>query len=152
MAGRLARRRENGAVLAETLAVIGVYFPIIVLAIFVVIEATYAYTIARNMNNAAFLAARALAVAYRTNPGIATDEAAQQAIYSTIRIPSMVTGNAQFTTEDGWDLGSTPPAVTVTVQYLPGQGTPALPPFPRPDLLNLGAHLKIAGHCTYRLQ
>lgn len=142
--------RRRGAVMAEAVSALAVMFPLLVLIIFVTLEASYAYVIGRNMNNAAFLASRALGLKYQTYPGIVTDTAEQQAIFSTIRIPNMVSGNAQFTIMN-WNTAASPPTVTVQVTYLPGQGTPALPSFPNPDPLNLGAAFRIGSSATYRM-
>lgn len=149
-----ASRRSKGAILVEASSAMVVMFPLLVLVIFVTLEASYAYVIGRNMNNAAFLAARALGNRYQQNPNIVTDTAAQQAIFSSIRIPNMVSGNGQFQIPPGnagWNTASSPPTVTVVVTYTPGMGTPALPAFPNPDPLKLGAAFRISSSASYRL-
>lgn len=147
-----SKKRRRGAVLAEAVSSLALLFPVIVLSLFVMIESTYAYTIARNMKNAAFLAARQLAKEYKSYNGITSDTAAQDAIYSQIRIPLMVTGNAQFSVPSGgWQTGANPPSVTVEVRYLSGQGSPALPQFPHPGILNLGNNYVVAARASYCL-
>lgn len=150
---RVVIYRQRGAMLAEAACSFALIFPLLILVIFVTIEASYAYTIGSNMNQAASLAARALAVYYQTNPEVVTNTSQQQAIFSNIRIPNMVSGNNQFSIPSGgWNLTSSPPTVTVIVQYLPGQGSPPLAPFPNPDPLNLGSAFVISVPATYRLQ
>lgn len=145
------RRRADGGMLAEATAALSLLFPILVLVIFVTLEASEAYVIARHMNNAAFLAARALAVKYQAYPMIKTDSAAQQQIFNTIRIPNMVSGNMQFGSPV-WSTNQTPDTVTVSCRYLSGQGNPPLPTFPRWNPLNLGPGFQVASSATYRLQ
>lgn len=145
-------RAKRGAILVEAVSALGLMTPLFVLVIFVVMQASQAYVINASMAEAAAVAARALADYYQTNPEVVTNVAEQQAIFSTITIPGMVTGNSQFSiASGGWNLTSTPPKVTVTVSYLPGQGSPALAPYPVFDPLKLGSKFVISASSTYSL-
>ena len=127
--------------------------PIIVLVIFVALEAGYAFVLAKSLSEGAGMASRALAYEYRANPQIATDSTSQQAIFSRIRIENVISGNEQFEIPSGgWQVSAEPKTVTVVVKYLPGKGSPALPAFPDPDPLNLGSAFTVAVTSTYRLQ
>jgi hypothetical protein len=127
-------------------------FPILLMVIYVALQASYAYVIAQNMNEGAYLAARALAVGYRFNPNLPNDTTSQQTIFSRVRITNFVASNSQFSIpSNGWNM-STPATVTVKCRYLSGQGSPALPTFPKPDLLGLGSAFVIESNATYRLQ
>lgn len=144
------RRNSRGGILAETVAGMALVLPIMVVVIFVSLEAGYAFVITRSMNEGANLAARSLANEYLSNKNIDTDTTAQQAIFSNIRIPQMIHANSQFEIV-AWNTTQVPKTVTVRVSYLSGAGTPALPPFPNPDFLGLGNAFVIKSAATYRL-
>jgi len=104
------------------------------------------------MNQGAMIAARSLAEEYLVNNDIANDSAAQDAIFSEIRLKDMISDNSQFTIPNGgWQTASDPKTVTVVCTYLPGVGNPANPPFPNPDILGLGGNFKISMSATYRI-
>jgi hypothetical protein len=142
-------RRKRGAVLVEAVLAITVFVPIMVVVVWAVLEVSFAYIIATNMNEAAHLAARALADEYVRNPSVVHDIKAQERILSTVRIPSMVSTNQQFSLPAGGFLvSSMPRSVTVQCTYLPGVGDPPLPLFPNPDILNLKGQLNIQSSAT----
>ena len=148
------RERFSGSVLAEVTAGMLLLFPTIILAIYVVVELSQAMAISQAMNEGAYLAARALAVYYKSDPEVVTTSSEQQTIFSSIRITNMINSNNQFTIpsgSSGWNTSGSPPTVTVVVKYLSGQGSPALPTFPYPDPLHLGSTFTISGTATAAL-
>jgi len=150
----LVRSRCRGTGLAETAASLALFLPVLITIAFVVIETSYAYTIAENMNVGAALAARGLAQEYQLDPGVTTNTTEQAAVFSGIRITNMINSNSQFSIpsgSSGWNTSATPPTVTVKVKYISGGGSPALPTFPNPDPLGLGATFTISSTATYRL-
>ncbi|MBU6451127.1 MAG: hypothetical protein KGS72_05060 [Cyanobacteria bacterium REEB67] len=148
----LRLRSKKGAVLAEAVLSSCIFVPVMVFIIWSVLEVSYAYIIAMNMNEASHLAARALAEEYIRNPNIDHDSGAQQRVFSTVRIPMMVASNLQFSfPADGWVTRSLPRSVTVQCTYLPGEGDPPLPLFPNPDILKLRNKLNIQSSATMPL-
>lgn len=137
--------------LAETISALSIIAPIMLMMIYAVVEASQAYLIASAMNNGAALAARALADYYQTNPEVVYTNSEQQAIFSNIRINGKIADNSQFTIPaGGWNLSSNPPTVTVVCSYLPGKGSPSLPPYPALDPLKLGSFI-VSSSATYSL-
>lgn len=150
---RAGRRSPGGMTLSEAACALGLLTPVLLFVSLVVIEASRAYVIGTAMVNGAALAARSMAEYYRTNPEVAVTTSKQQAIFTNIRIPNMISSNSQFSIPaGGWNLTATPPRVTVVVTYLPGQGSPALPSFPSIDPLKLGSNFVISESATYALQ
>lgn len=123
--------------------------PLVMLLLFATYEFAYAFLIKSNIDNAAKNAARAMAIQYGQDSSLLTDSAAQQAVYSSIRIPNFVHANQQFS-NPVFKPAADPTSVTVSVTYTGGQN--GLPQFPNPDLLKLGANFKIDGTYTYRLE
>ena len=145
----LRSRRKKGAVLAEAVLACCIFVPIMVFIVWSVLEVSFAYVIAINMTEASHLAARALADEYLRNPTVAWDGRLQNKILSTVRIPSMVASNRQFTFPDGaWVTKSVPRSVTVACTYIPGEGDPPLPAFPNPDILQLRSKISIMSTAT----
>lgn len=146
-------RDERGGMLAEAAAAVAILFPLLLVVLFVALEASFAFNIGRSMTEGSSLAARTLATRYRTNPEIVTDQSQQQSIFQKIRIPTMISSNRQFTIPaNGWKLSGTASTVTVVVTYLPGEGSPALAAFPHFDPLNLTQAFRISSTSTFRLQ
>lgn len=145
--GTLTRKVDG--MLAESVASLAIFLPILILVLVVYVQAAHAFGISRQMNRAAKLAARALAQEYRKDHSIATTSTMQQAVFQKIRISKMVASNEQFAVPSGgWNVNASPPTVTVTVSYLSGIGDPPLPIF-RPILCPAG---QIGSSATYRLQ
>lgn len=145
-------RKQSGMLLAEAVSILAIFLPLIILVLFVTMQASQAYVIARNMNQGALLAARELAEEYRMNPDIVTDTTATQAIFSQIRIEKMVSANEQFSIpQNGWQTQTNPKTVTVIVTYISGVGNPPNPSFPSPDFLGLGSAFRISQPATYRI-
>ena len=143
------RRRSKGAVLVEAVLAIAIFVPIMVVIVWAVLEVSFAYIIATNMNEASHLAARALADEFLRNPSIVHDNKTQARILSTVRIPGMVATNEQFSFPPGaWVVTSVPRSVSVQCTYLPGVGDPPLALFPNPDILNIRSHLNIQSSAT----
>lgn len=145
-------RRQSGMLLAEAVSILALFLPLIIFVLFVTMQASQAYLIARNMNQGALLAARELAEEYRTNSDIVTDTVATQAVFSQVRIEKMISSNEQFKIpSNGWQTTSNPKTVTVIVTYIPGVGSPPNPSFPSPDFLGLGSAFRISQPATYRI-
>jgi len=126
-----------------------IFVPFIVFIVWGVLEVAYAYVIGMNMTEAAQLAARALSDEYLKNPAIATSPQKQQAIFSRVRIPMMVSSNDQFSlSADAWVTTKLPRSVTVCCTFLPGEGDPPLPLFPNPDILNCRKQITISSSST----
>lgn len=148
----MRKSRNASGMLAEAVSSLALLLPLIVVIVFVAIQGSNAYVIARHMNQGAQIAARSLAEEYRTNKDLDTDTNAQNAIFSQIRLKDMIASNTQFTIPSGgWQTNTDPKTVTVICTYIPGAGNPALPPFPNPNILGLGASFKISMSATYRL-
>jgi Flp pilus assembly protein TadG len=142
-------RSRKGALLAEGVAAMAILLPILIVVLFVAIEASHAYLIKSSLSEAAREASRGLAVEYGKNPAIATDRSMQDSrVFDRVRIYNMVADSAQFD-NPVFKTTADPPTVEVRVKYTGGQY--GLPPFPNPDPLNMGDSLIIAGHAGYRL-
>lgn len=151
MTTKLACRGQVGTI-AEAVTALALFVPVFVVVVYVTIQATNAYVIAENMTQGAQTAARALSEEYRMHPNIVTDTNAQQAIFYNIRIPKMISSNSQFSIpNNGWQTAVEPKTVTVIVTYIPGAGSPPLPPYPNPNLLNMSSAFRIAIPATYKL-
>lgn len=139
-------RRASGAMLAESIAVTAFMLPILVFLSLVIVQATNAYIIDRDLQVAAGLAARALA-----EQGVPKDgqQVTQDIIFSNIKIPDRVVDPSQFSPAPVYNFSSHPPSVTVFIQY---KSTGAQPVSPLPDPLNLGKLFIIKTQATYRLQ
>ena len=130
--------------IAEAVAAMALFFPLFVLIICAGLEASYAYVIARNMSEGSYLAAQQMAAAYKSYPGIVRDSAAQQAVFSQIRIPNFVASNAQFYfPSNAWQTTGSLQTVTVGCKYISGAGSPTLPQSPISDPLGLGANFTV---------
>lgn len=147
---RLKARNNRGSVLIDAVVSIALMVPLTVIAILVALEASRAFVLSGGMTQAGVLACRALSYEYKTNRAIVTDTAAQQVIFTNIRILNMVHSNSQFEIL-GWNLAQNPKTVTVKVTYIPGAGTPPLSNFPSTGMLNLGSAFQVSQAVTYRL-
>jgi len=156
--------RRRGVTLVEATAVMALLFPILMTVLFVLMEASQALVISENLDQGAKQAARNLAVAYATNPGITNPGNVFGGVpmyqyfgYDKVRISGVITDSSQFTSTGAgmsapvWNLTSSPPTVTVTVRYL-ANGTTNLQKFPMFDPLKLGANYKLQSTATYRLE
>jgi hypothetical protein len=136
-------------VLAEAVLATCIFVPLIVFIVWGVLEVAYAYVIGINMTEAAQVAARALSDEFLKNPTIAQSPSQQQAILQRVRIPLMVSSNNQFSLgANAWVTKTIPRSVTVSCTYMPGEGNPALPPFPNPDILNCRDQINITSSST----
>lgn len=148
----MRKLRNSHGMLAEAVSALALLLPLIVLIIFVAIQGSNAYVIARHMNQGAQIAARSLAEEYLVNKDIENDTSAQQAIFSEIRLKDMISANSQFSIPaNGWQTQNDPKTVTVVCTYIPGVGNPPNPSFPNPDILGLGSNFTISMSATYRL-
>jgi hypothetical protein len=120
------------------------FVPVVLLIIFVTIEAAKSYEISRDLQIGSSLAARALA-----SSGSLTTEDQQSQILNDIRVGKTVVDGSQFYSVV-WQRNATPPTVTVGIQSI-STGPQKPPPFPDPDLLNLGSQFVMKAQSTYRL-
>ncbi len=144
----------NGSMITEAAIGTIILLPATIIAIFVAMEISQAFLILQSMNEGAFLAAKGLANYYRNHREVVSSSTEQQSIFSQIRITNMINSNSQFgipSGNAGWNTTGNPPTITVQVQYLSGQGSPALPQFPSIDPLNLGSSFTISGSSTCAL-
>lgn len=139
-------RGESGGVLAEAVAVTSFLLPIVVFLAMVIVQATFAYIIDRDLQIAAGLAARALAEQGVPQNG---QQVTQDIVFSNIKIANSVVDPSQFTPAPVYNFSANPPTVTVFVQY---KSTGIQPVTPIPDPLNLGKLFIIKAQATYRLQ
>lgn len=139
-------RRASGGVLAESVAVTSFLLPVLVFLAMVIIQATNAYMIDRDLQIAAGLAARALAEQGVPKHG---QQVTQDIIFTNIKITNSVVDPSQFSPAPVYNFSSSPPTVTVFVQY---KSTGIQPVSPIPDPLNLGKLFIIKAQATYRLQ
>jgi Flp pilus assembly protein TadG len=143
------RRKRSGVSLVEFAAALALGLPLLITIMYVILEASYLFTIRTNIDIAARNAARALAIEYGKDPTIATTPTGPkvQAVLTKIRIPNFVANNAQFTTPT-FDTAVSPSTVTIACQYPPG-GLYGLPKFPNPDPLNLGGTFTVVSSATF---
>ena len=139
-------RRASGGALAEAVSVTAFMLPILVFLSLVIVQATNAYIIDRDLQIAAGLAARALAEQGVPKNG---QQVTQDIIFTNIKIPDRVVDPSQFSPAPVYNFTSNPPSVTVFVQY---KSTGLQPVTPLPDPLNLGKLFVIKAQATYRLQ
>jgi Flp pilus assembly protein TadG len=145
-----SRRNQKGTSIAETAASMVILLPILIMVLFVVMEASQAYLIKEGLSQAAREAARNLAVAYGQSTSIVDSRTTQDdKVFDNIRIKNIVNASEQFDNPT-WDTTGSPPIVTVRVEYKGGQY--GLSTFPNPDPLKLGQNFKLDATSTYRLE
>ena len=143
-------RKARAVSIAEAAAVTSLLLPLLILVLFVVVEATQAYLIKNSLAEAARQAARDLSVEYGQDPAVAGSRSLQDTlVFDKIRIKNVVNDSQQFN-NPVFDTSADPPTVKVTVEYKGGQY--GLPSFPNPDPLQLGKNFKIDATSTYRLE
>ncbi|MGD9682769.1 MAG: hypothetical protein AB7W16_16385 [Candidatus Obscuribacterales bacterium] len=145
------KRTSRGSLLAESVVAIAVMLPVTILTVLIALEASHAFILSRGMTEGAVIAARALSYEYKTNKSVVTDSDAQQAIFSNIRMANLIHDNSQIQIVN-WQLTDEPKTVTVKVTYIPGAGTPPLPPFPTVPCIDLPGSYRICQFVTYRLK
>ena len=137
-------RKQSGATLVEATTTLVWFVPLVLTVLFVIIEATKAYEISRDLQIGAGLAARALASA-----GSTTTSQQQADILQNVVVGNTIVDSSQFYAVN-WQRTSTPPSVTVCVQHKStGANQPAT--FPNPDPLHLGAQFVMKEQATFRL-
>jgi hypothetical protein len=145
----VTRNRTRGVSLVEFTAALVLGLPLLITILYATLEASYLFSIRTNTDIAARQAARAMAIEFGKQPNFKTNTAAQQAVYTGIRIPNFVHNNAQFS--DPVFSTTSPATVTVTCSYPPG-GAYGLPPFPNPDVFKLGGTFTINSTATFGLE
>jgi hypothetical protein len=143
-------RSNHGFSIAETAASMTLLIPLIVLILFVILEAGYSLFLKSMLTEAARQGSRNLAISYGQNPQIKDNRGLADAlVFEHIRIASVINANAQF--EDPvWNNTVQPYTVTVTAKYASGQY--GLRQFPYPDVLKLGSKFVMQARSTYRLE
>jgi hypothetical protein len=142
--------RKKGSTIIESAAAMLMYLPILITFLFVVLEVATFFLIKETLAQAARQAARDLAVAYGSNPGIASSRSQQDTqVFNTIRVNNIINASAQFSNPI-FNPNSSPPTVSVSVSYTGNQY--GLPPFPNPDPLHLGSNFVLNSSSTYRLE
>ena len=145
---KMTHRRREGAVLAETAASLVILIPLAILLTFVIAETSYCYFAKGVLAQAARQAARDLAIAYGSDPLVATSRARQEVqSFDRIRLSRIVVSSEQFA-DPVFQTGTVPHTVTVTVRL----NLPNLPLLPAPDPLGLGRNYQISADSTYRLE
>lgn len=153
-------RNQKGATLAEAASSISIFVPIVIIFIYMSIQCSIAYSIHTSLTQAALQAAHDLGCVWaaKGSEGVALSAADQKRVYDKITVPyvivvSEVGGmNPNFTTAQ-FDFASSPPAVTVTAQFSPRQGTVPNPLYmiSTPFLLFNPTGTKLKASCTYPL-
>ena len=143
------RSRTRGSAISQLAASMTFFLPIVITASVVGFEASQAYFINRSLNQAAYNAARQLAINYGQNPTTAMNNTST--VFSSIKFANVVTSSSQFSVPTGgWSTSTTPPTVTVTCTFYSGQY--GLPKFPNPDPLHIGSTIVLQGRATARLE
>src|SRR5437868_1800640 len=89
--------RETGSLIAEAGAAFAFLFPLLVVVLYVTLEASYAYTIKSTLDQASRQACRDLAIAYGQNPAIATNRGLQDSqVFDRIRVNNIINNSQQF--------------------------------------------------------
>jgi Flp pilus assembly protein TadG len=142
---RISRNRRSGSALAETAATIVFVLPLMILVVFVAMEAIQTYGLWQCLQQGARESARLLATTYAVDPGI-KDNATDQATYgfTPVRVTNVINDNSQFAAS--FDAN----AVTVIVTYHSDQH--GLPKFPRFDPLHLGSGFTLKATASYTLE
>lgn len=143
------QRKSRGSSIAETAASMVILLPLLIMILYVGLEASKAYMIKESLAQASRQASRNLAIAYGQDKSVANNQSLEDAyVYSNIRINGVVASSDQFRAE--WNNTASPPTVKVTVDYTSGQN--GLAPFPDPDPLGLGSSFHLSASSTYRLE
>lgn len=135
--------------------------PVFIFILLSAIEACRFVAIIQGLDQGARQAARNLAVAYATDPGIVNDSAAQQTYgFDPVQVPGVINDPGQFDAPV-WDNvpgassevsdASIPQSVTVVVTYK-SAGNHTLLPFPGIDPLHLGNNVVLRQSATYVIE
>jgi hypothetical protein len=115
----------------------------------VAIEVCQAFLILTGLNQAAYWAARKIAINYGNDPVAAqlpTGRLGYNSAYSNTTFTNLVNSSQQFAGPPTFSSST----VTVTCQYQSGQH--GLAPFPYPDPLKLGGLFSLSSQATATLQ
>src|SRR5438105_11342904 len=105
-------RKQRGASLVETAASMVILLPLIVMVLFVVLEASQAYLIKEGLSNGARQAARDLSVIYGQDAQIQFSRSQQDnLVFSQVHLNNIINNAAQFD-DPTWNTGGIPPTVT----------------------------------------
>lgn len=144
------RRNQTGVSLVEFAVALALFLPLLITIIYVVLEASYMYTVKANLDVASRKAARELAILYGTNRVQAQQPKGSNPVFTNTRIPNFVADNNQFD-DPTFNTNPAPGTVTVTIHY-PVGGMYGLPPFPNPDPLHIGTNFDLTSTSTFSLE
>lgn len=137
------RRSREGISIVELVAAMVFGLPLIMIMIYVVLEANMLFTIRTNCDNAVRRASQLLINEY-VKTGVATPEVSNGNLPGTMGFDVMTADGHYFINKSAnqftwtWDLANKPATVTVTVTYpTAGNNANNLLPFPHPDPLNI---------------
>jgi len=146
---RRRNRSDDAQMMPEFTASLMMIVPLIVIAVYVMIEASEAYVIHCTLKQAASTAARKLAMAYGLDPKHTVAHWSE--IVSSINYPAVVSSYKQFELAgQGFNETTNPPTVTVKVHFV--SDLYGCKHFPEPDLLGLGKGFEIVAESTCRLE
>lgn len=158
-----ARKGACGSSIVETAAGLVVFLPLLILLVFVAVEAAKAVAITQALQQGAREAARDLAGAFANDSNLPNSRTDQNTYaFNLVHINGVINNAAQFSTPSWTNVAGAPgnsatvsdPAlprtVTVTVTYTGGQY--GLPNFPDIDPLKLASHINLTGTSTYTIQ
>jgi hypothetical protein len=152
---RTKHRKNSGINLVELAAAMALGFPLIMIMLYVVLEANMLFTIRTNCDNAVRRGAQLLITDYLKN-GSATANVSNGNLPTALAFEVPTSDGHYFVSKTAnqftwtWDLVNKPNTVTVTVTY-PTSGSSAggLLPFPHPDPLNLKNKFTIVTSGTF---
>ena len=147
-ARRIQRRGTRGLTIVEGASAIMIFVPLAVLIAMVVVELQHSYTMQRDLQLAAELAARALATEGGAQGAVIAN---QQAVFQNIVVGNSVVDASQFSPAPVINQSVSPPMVTVYVQ---SKSTGTKKPFSPTSLdpLNLGKIMVLRAQSSFRLQ
>jgi Flp pilus assembly protein TadG len=133
-------RKQQGQGIIEATCGLVVILPVLIAIVFVALEVCEIYLARENMAQGARQVARQLAITYATNPGITTNNSAQQTVFAGVTFLNIIKSpqlqSAIFNT------ATTPYTVSVTIT---GNITP------KPDILHMQT-VNMVTSSTYMLE
>ena len=148
---KYARVRCHGSAIVEFGAALTLLLPFIIAIAFAAVEASQTFLIHSGLRQAAYTAARQLAIKYGSDP--AGTMADPTMVFGNVKFLNIVNSAQQFSVpagSAGWNTTAYPPTVTVLCTYQSGQHGLAV--FPNPDPLNIGSSIIIKSTATCRLE
>jgi Flp pilus assembly protein TadG len=156
-------RHKQGSSIVEGAVALTILIPLLIMIVYVILEASHAYLIYSSLQQGAQEGARLLAT-YPVGqpPSYTSYPLSQSQINDTLKqvqIPNVINDPAQFIWAPSASVpagspvfigpASAPTSVVVTVKYTPGQYN--LPPFPDADVLKLGSTFTLQASACYQV-